>query len=208
MALLPLFLEFIFSSASPASSFRYMAKVNTIRKKNVIRYNNDPCLVLESAIRTPPNLTSYCQMSLRNLVTGKVIHLRTSTNESYEVLNTDARKAEFSYENQGIYHFMDNESYETYELRKEMLEEATLYLVPNNNYELFLVDGSPLTINLPSSVEMKVKEAPEAVRGDSSGNVQKPVVMETGLIVQAPLFIKTGELLKISTEDGSYLGRA
>lgn len=185
-----------------------MAKVNVIRKRNVVRYNNDPCLVLECQIRTPPNMSAFCQMQLRNLVSGKVIHLRLSTGESFEVLDTDARKAEFSYESQGTYHFLDNETFETYEINKEMLEDAISYLVPNQNYEIFFVDGSPLTINLPSVVEMKVTESPDAVKGDSASNVQKPVIMETGLSVQVPLFIKQGEILRISTEDGSYQGRA
>lgn len=185
-----------------------MAKVNTIRKKNVIRYNNDPCLVLECAIRTPPNMASFCQMSLRSLVSGKVIHVRCNVGESFEVLPTDSRRVEFSYENQGVYSFMDDETFETYEMDKGMLEDVINYLVLNQHYELFFVDGSPLTINLPSTVEVKVIESPDAVRGDTASNVQKPVVVETGMTVMVPLFIKQGETLRISTEDGSYLGRA
>ncbi|MDX2109856.1 MAG: elongation factor P [Verrucomicrobiota bacterium] len=185
-----------------------MAKVNTIRKKNVIRYNGDPCLVLECNIRTPPNMAAFCQMALRNLVFGKAIHLRLSTGESFEILDTDARKAEFSYENQGVYHFLDNETYETYEINKDMIEDAINYLVPNQSYEVFFVDGKPLTINLPSAVDIKVTESPDGVRGDSANNVQKTVVLETGLSIQVPLFIKQGEIVRINTETNSYLGRA
>jgi elongation factor P len=185
-----------------------MAKVNTIRKKNVIRYNNDPCLVLESMIRTPPNLTSFCQMTLRNLVNGKVVHVRCPVSESYDVLNTDIRKVEFSYETQGVYSFMDPESFESFDMDKNMIEDIVQYLVPNQLYELFQVDGKPLTISAPSVVEMRVVEAPDALRGDTSGNVQKPVVMETGLTVMVPLFIKAEEVIRVNTEDGSYQGRA
>jgi elongation factor P len=185
-----------------------MAKVNTIKRKNVIRYNNDPCIVNECVIRTPPNLTSFCQMTLRNLVNGKVVHVRCPVSESFDVLPTEQRKVEYSYENQGIYAFMDNDTFELIELNREIIEDAINYLVPGNEYELYYVDGSPLTINLPSAVDMKVVEAPEAIRGDTSGNVQKPVTMETGLTVMVPLFIKEGETIRISTDDGSYLGRS
>jgi elongation factor P len=185
-----------------------MAKVNTIKKKNVLRYNNDPCLVLECVIRTPPNLTSFCQMTLRNMVSGKTVHVRCPVSESFEVLNTDVRKVEFSYENQGVYAFMDDETFETYEVNREQLESDIPYLVVNHHYEMLLVDGRPLTVNIPAIVEMKVIEAPDAVRGDTSGNVQKQVKLETGLTVNAPLFIKEGDILRVKTEDGSYQGRA
>jgi len=185
-----------------------MAKVNTIKKKNVIRYNNDPCLVLECVIRTPPNLTSFCQMTLRNLVTSKVIHVRCPVSESFDVLSNDVRKVEFLYENQGVYVFIDDETFENYEIDKSIIEDDIPYLILNHHYEVFLVDGVPLAVNIPAVVEMKVAEAPDAVRGDTSGNVQKPVVMETGLTVMAPLFIKQGDILRVKTEDGSYQGRA
>ncbi len=185
-----------------------MAKVNTIKKKNVIRYNNDPCIVLECTIRTPPNLTSFCQMQLRNLANGKAVHVRCPVSESFDVLPTEQRKVEFSYENQGVYAFMDDETFELIELEKDFIGDAVNYLVPNQHYELMYIDGNPFTVNLPSSIEMKVTDAPDAVRGDTSGNVQKPVTVETGLTVMVPLFIKEGETIRISTDDGSYLGRA
>ena len=119
-----------------------MAKVNTIKRKNVIRYNNDPCIVNECVIRTPPNLTSFCQMTLRNLVNGKVVHVRCPVSESFDVLPTEQRKVEYSYENQGIYAFMDNDTFELIELNREIIEDAINYLVPGNEYELYYVDGS------------------------------------------------------------------
>ncbi len=184
-----------------------MATVSQIRKKNVISYNNEPCLVLECQIRTPPNMRSFAQMSLRNLVSGKVIHVRTNVGDTYDILQTDVRKLEYSYENQGVYTFMDPETFENYDLNKELIEDVKDYLVPNQVYEVFFVNQRPLAINLASTVEMKVTDAPEGIRGDTSGNVQKSVTVETGKVVRVPLFIKTGDVIKVSTEDGSYLGR-
>ena len=82
------------------------------------------------------------------------------------------------------------------------------YLAPNGEVEVLYVDGIPVDITLPSSVTLKVTESAAGIKGDTASNVQKPATMETGLVVQVPLFIKEGELLKISTTDGSYMGRA
>ena len=185
-----------------------MAQVNTIRKGNVINYNGDPCLVLECVVRTPPNLRAFCQMQMRNLKTGKVIHNRTNASDSYDVLHKETRKLELSYINQGIYSFMDNDTFESIELDGKIIEDTKDFLVEGGNYEVFYVEGEALGINLPAAVEMKVIEAPDAVRGDTSGNVQKPVKVETGLIVRTPIFIKQGDIIRISTEDKTYLSRA
>jgi elongation factor P len=184
-----------------------MPVVAHIRKKNVISYNNDPCLVLDHAIRTPPNMRSFCQMTLRNLRSGKVTPLRVNVGESYDILETDVRKLEYSYANGEHFTFMDPETYEEVTLSKEVLGEALNYLVLNQSYEILFVEGKPLTVNLGASVEMKVTDAPEGIRGDTSGNVLKACTVETGATVKVPLFIKAGDKIKVSTEDGSYLGR-
>jgi len=185
-----------------------MPVVAHIRKKNVISYNNEPCLVLDHAIRTPPNMRSFCQMTLRNLRTGKVTPLRVNVGESYDILSTDVRKLELSYENGGIYTFMDPETFEEITFNKEIIEDALNYLVPNQTYDILFVDGKPMTVNLGASVAMKVTDAPEGIRGDTSGNVQKSCTVETGMTVRVPLFIKTGDIIKVSTEDGTYQSRA
>jgi elongation factor P len=115
---------------------------------------------------------------------------------------------ELSYINQGVYSFMDNETYESTELDGKIIEDAKDFLVVGLTYEVFYVESTPMGINLPAAVEMKVIEAPDAVRGDSSGNVLKPVTLETGLIVRTPLFIKEGDVIRVSTEEKTYLSRS
>lgn len=182
-------------------------KVNNIKRKNVIRYNGEPCIVNECTIRTPPNLTSFCQMVIRNLVSGKVIHVRCPVSDSYDVLTTNTRRVEYSYENMGVLAFMDDETFEMFEMDKEKLADVLPYLALNQHYELLLVEGNPFTIVLPAVVDLKVTDAPEALRGDTSGNAQKPVTCETGLVVNVPLFIKNDDVIRVKTEDGSYQGR-
>ena len=89
-----------------------------------------------------------------------------------------------------------------------MLEEAVDFLVPNTEYEILFVDGNPVQLVLPSTVELKVIESPEGIRGDTASNVQKPAKLETNLTIQVPLFIKEGETIKVNTSDKSYSGRS
>ncbi len=187
-----------------------MAKtiVSKIGKGNVVEYSNEPCFVVERTIHTPPNLASFCTMQLRSVRTGKTIHVRTNVGDSFEVLHKELKKMEYSYEDRGSYAFMDLESYEQIELDEDTIGEAKPFLVLNKEYSVFFVEGSPMGIELPASIEMEVTEAPEAVRGDSSGNVQKTVTVETGLEVRTPIFIKQGDVIKVNTQDRSYQGRA
>ncbi|MDR3229332.1 MAG: elongation factor P [Puniceicoccales bacterium] len=182
--------------------------VNNIRKKNVIRYNGDLCLVLECLVRTPPNNASYCQMELRSLASGRLIPVRTNIGASFETLENSVKRLELSYESDGTFVFMDPSSFEESYVPRSVIEDIVGFLVPGQAYDIMFVDGKPVTVNLPGAIEMKVTEAPPAVKGDTSGNVLKPVTLETGLMVNVPLFIKEGETIRVSTEDKSYLGRA
>ncbi|MDD5674921.1 MAG: elongation factor P [Chitinivibrionales bacterium] len=185
-----------------------MTGVNNIKKKNVVNYKGDPCLVLECLVRTPPNLASFCQMELRSLKTNRSFPVRCNIGQQFDVLNNDYRTLEFSYENRGEYIFIDQKTFDSYEIQREKIEDVVDFLVPNHTYETMFVEDRFTLIDLPSSVTMRVEEAPEGVRGDTSGNVTKSITLETGLVVQAPLFVKKGDLVKISTEDKSYQGRA
>jgi elongation factor P len=181
--------------------------VNNIRKKNVIRYNGDLHLVLECVVRTPPNNASYCQMELRSLSSGRVTPVRTNIGASFETLENSVKRLELSYEADGSFVFVDSSFEENY-VPRTVIAESVDFLVPGQAYDIMFVDGKPVTINLPGAIEMKVVDAPPAIKGDTSGNVLKPVKLETGLMVNVPLFIKEGEVIRVSTEDKSYLGRA
>ena len=169
---------------------------------------SNPHLVLQTDHRTPGRRAGFMQVTLRNLKTGSSLGVKFSTSDVITFCHTETTEVEFSYEDDQGFHFMDPKTYDDIILPTDILEDRKLYLVPNVKYIVLTVDGKPVELQLPSSIEMKVAEAPDAIRGDSVSNTQKTIVMETGLRVQAPLFIKKDELLKISTEDGSYLGRA
>jgi elongation factor P len=181
--------------------------VHQLRKKNVVRYNGENCLVVDAQLRTPPNNAAFFQMELRNIGTGKAFPVRCGSKELFEVMENQFRQLDFSYENQGTYVFMDPVTFDQIEIPRERLESVMDFLVPEQRYEILFVEGEPLTVDLPSNIVMKVTEAAEATRGNTSGNATKLVTLETGLRITVPMFVKNGDMVKVSPEK-EYLGRA
>ena len=134
--------------------------------------------------------------------------VRFSSTEKVERVDTTRQKLEFSYDDPQGFHFMDPMTFETHTFQKEFVGDATDYLVENCVVDILFIDERAAQLELPASVELKVVESPEGLRGDTTGNVQKPAVLETGKTVQVPLFIKEDEIIKVDTRNGDYLGRA
>jgi elongation factor P len=185
-----------------------MATANDLRRGMAINYNGDITVVQDSQHRTPGNLRAFVQATLRSIRTGKTSDVRFSSTERIDVVPMMTRKMEFSYKDAEDFVFSDPETYETVTLSPEIVAEAKNYLVENAPVTVTFVEDKAVSIDLPSSVVLTVADAPEGIRGDSANNVQKAVLMETGITVQAPLFIKTGEKLKIDTRTGKYMERA
>ena len=185
-----------------------MPAANDIRRGQVIKFNGEAHLVMETQHRTPGNLRAFVQVKMRNLRYGKALDQRFASTENIEVLPTERKTLEFSYADRGTFAFIDPETFEQIELSEETLGDVKNYLSAGGKVEVLYVDELPLTVDLPSTVTLKVIESADGIKGDTASNVQKPARLETGLIVQVPLFSKEGEIIKVSTADGSYLGRS
>src|ERR1700704_514151 len=185
-----------------------MATANDLRKGMAINYNGDIAVVLDSQHRTPGNLRAFVQASIRSIRTGKSADVRFSSTEKIEVVPLTTRKMEFSYKDGEDYVFSDPETYETVNVTDEIVGDGKNYLIENAAVQMTFVEEKAVLIEMPASVILKVTDAPEGIRGDSANNVQKAVTMETGITVQAPLFIKTGEKIKVDTRTGKYMERA
>ncbi|RYD79612.1 MAG: elongation factor P [Verrucomicrobiaceae bacterium] len=185
-----------------------MANANDLRKGMCIRYNGNPAIVLEVMHRTPGNLRAFVQVIIRYIGTGKSADIRFGSTDKVDQIEVERKKLEFSYKDNTGFHFMDPESYETISFDADFIGDAKEYLVENLSVEVLYVEGKAANLELPSSVILTVTESAEGVRGDSANNVQKPATLETGKIINVPLFIKEGEKVKISTVTGDYMGRA
>ncbi|MEI6860716.1 MAG: elongation factor P [Verrucomicrobiota bacterium] len=184
------------------------AAVNDIRKGQVIKFNGEAHLVMETQHRTPGNLRAFVQVKMRNLRYGKSLDQRFNSTDSVEVLATEKKTLEFSYADRDTYAFIDPNTFEQIELNATLIGDTKNYLTANGKVDVLFVDDKPLTLELPSAVNLKIVESADGVKGDTASNVQKPAKLETGLMIQVPLFIKEGETVRVNTADGSYLGRA
>ncbi|UPA28559.1 MAG: elongation factor P [Verrucomicrobiota bacterium] len=185
-----------------------MASPTDIRKGKVIMYQGVPHLVLEMMHRMQGRQAGFVQTTLRNLATGASTTVKFRSTENVEFCHVATETYEYSYEDPQGVHFMSPETFEDTVLPASLIEDQKKYLVPAHEYDLLFVDGKAMEVRLPSSVDMKVVDAPEGVRGDTASNVQKPATTESGLTLQVPLFIKEGDIIRVSTDTGKYLGRA
>lgn len=186
-----------------------MATVATnLRKGQVIRVKGDVGILLEVEHRTPGKGAGFVQVIMRSFASGKSKDIKFAASEKVEILDADRRKLEFSYTDGSGYFFMDPATYDTIELSERLLGEAATLLTENLVCDVVFVEGNPVSIDLPAAVELKVTESSEGIKGDTANNPQKPATLETGLVVQVPLFIKPGDRLRIDTKTGKYLGRA
>jgi len=187
---------------------KFMPSANDLRKGMAIIYNGDVAVVLETQHRTPGNLRAFVQATIRSIKSGRSSDIRFSSTEKVEVVPMVTRKMEFSYKDGADFVFSDSETYETITLTPEIVGDAKNYLVENAPVTVTFVEDKAVSIELPSSVVLTVTDAPEGIRGDSANNVQKTVSLETGISIQTPLFIKTGEKVKVDTRSGKYMERA
>jgi len=185
-----------------------MATANDLRRGMAINYNGEVTVVLDMQHRTPGNLRAFVQATLRSIRTGKSSDVRFSSTEKIEPVPMISKKMEFSYKDGADYVFTDPDNYETVTLANELVGDARNYLVENGVVTVTFVEDKAVTVEIPASVILTVTNAPEGIRGDSANNVQKPSTLETGITVQVPLFIKTGEKIRIDTRTGKYMERA
>ena len=185
-----------------------MPNANEIGKGQAIKFNGDICIVLETQHRTPGNLRAFVQATLRSMRTGKSFVQRFNSNESLELVPMSRKKYEFSYKDNTGYHFIDPQTYEDITFQEEFVSKVKDYLTENLACDVVFTDEKAADIELPATVTLKIVESADGVRGDSANNVQKPATLETGKVITVPLFVKEGEKIKVSTENGAYMGRA
>ena len=185
-----------------------MPTANDLRRGMAISYNGDVTVVLDMQHRTPGNLRAFVQATLRSIRTGKSSDVRFSSTEKIDVVPLMTKRMEYSYKDGQDYVFSDPETFETVTLTPELVGDGKNWLVENGQVTMTFVEDKAVQVEVPPSVVLKVTDAPEGIRGDSANNVQKSVTVETGITVQAPLFIKTGERIKIDTRTGKYMERA
>ncbi len=190
-----------------------MATTSDLRKGMLIRYNGVLQRVVEFQHISPGNWRAMVRMRLKNFKTGGVTEDRVRAGSDIDIVPTETRSAQFLYKTDDGYHFMDNESFDQIELSAEDVGESMRFIRENESVDLLVIQdennrSSVIDVAPPNFVTLKVTEADVAVRGDTATNLQKNVTLETGAVIQAPAFIKVGDILRIDTRSGEYVERA
>jgi elongation factor P len=145
---------------------------------------------------------------MRSLRTGSMTENRFSSEDKVEKAIMDEQEMEYLYDDGEYYYFMNTETYEQMHLMKDLLGDATSYLIPQLKVSVEFYEGKPISVELPATVDMLVVETEPGMRGATVSNVTKPAKMETGLVVQVPSFITEGEKIRVNTAEGTYQERA
>lgn len=185
-----------------------MLQATQIRPGMVIKFNNELHSVFTMAHRTPGNLRAFVQVKMRNLRSGAMVEHRFSSTDAVEKAMLDEREMEYLYDDGEYYYFMDTENYEQMHLTKDLLGDATEYLIPQLKVHVEFYEGKPISVELPATVDMTVVETEPGLKGATVSNVTKPAKLETGLVVQVPPFINEGEKIRVNTSEGTYQERA
>jgi elongation factor P len=163
--------------------------------------------VLEYSHHKPGRGNAYIRTRVRNLRTGAVVEKTFISGDRVQDVRLDHRTVQYLYSDGTLYHFMDTETYEEIALPREVLEDVIPYLVENMTLEMSFYEGEPLDIELPTTVDLEVVHTEPGVKGDTASAATKPATLSTGLVVQVPLFVDVGDIVRIDTRDGSYVTR-
>ncbi len=183
-------------------------KASQIRKGNIIEYNGELYRVTEMTHITPGNWRAIIQVTMKRLRDEVKSENRYRPDEAVEKATMTTREHQYLYKDDNNYYFMDLETFEQIHLTAEMLGDDAYYLMPETVVQILFSDNIPVGVELPGVVELKVVETEPNIKGATISSSYKPAVLETGMTVQIPPFIETGEVIRVDTSSGKYLERA
>ncbi len=186
-----------------------MATVDTseFRKGLKLIHNNQPFTIIEFQHVKPGKGNAFTRTKIKNLVTGSLLEVTYKSGEKVDAADVEEKKMQFLYAEADMYHFMDQKTYDQVEIPKDGVGDAAQWLLPDTLCDIIFWNGRSISVSIPSHMEFTITHCEPGVRGDTATNVTKPATVESGAIVNVPLFINTGDRIKVDTESGKYLER-
>lgn len=185
-----------------------MISTNEFKTNVTVTIDGDAWQVVEFQHVKPGKGAAFVRAKMRNLCTGSVVERTFNAGERLPKAHIDRREMQYLYEGDGLYNFMDNESFEQVELTKEQLGSAVNFLKENMDVKIMIYNDRILGIDLPNTVDLRVVETDPGIRGDTATGGSKQAKLDTGYTVKVPLFINEGDILRIDTRTGEYIERA
>jgi elongation factor P len=186
-----------------------MASYSTNEFRNGLKLliDGDPCTIVENDIVKPGKGQAFNRVKIRNLKTGRVVDRTYKSGESVEAADVVEYEMQFLYSDSDEWHFMDPQSYEQYAAGSAAVADAENWLKEEAVCNVTLWNGSPLVVEPPQFVELKIVETDPGLKGDTAQGGIKPAKLETGATVRVPLFIEEGEFIRVNTRSGEYVSR-
>lgn len=170
--------------------------------------NGEPHVVLDFQHVKPGKGAAFVRTKYRNIITGATREEAFNPSEKFNEAHIETKQMQYLYNDGELYYFMDQETYEQIPLSEEDVADAIKYIRENDMATIKFYDGKPFQVDAPNFVDLVVTETEPGVKGDTATNVTKPATVETGAVIQVPIFIEEGEKIQIDTRSGEYLGRS
>jgi elongation factor P len=184
-----------------------MATITDINKGTILKYEGSIYEIIEFLHVKPGKGQAFVRTKMRDLESGAMISKNFKKGDNFDIVSLDEKEVQFLYKDKGEFHFMDLETYEQYPIGENILGESRLYLKENMRCAVKISDGKILGITIPNFVNLKITSTEPGVKGNTAQGGSKPAVLETGLTVKVPLFLKEGEEIVIDTRTGEYIER-
>jgi elongation factor P len=184
-----------------------MYDTNEFRKGLKVEIDGHPYIMVENQFVKPGKGQAFCRVKLKSLLSGNVLDRTYKSGEKLEKADISETEMQFLYLADGVYHFMDNSSYEQIEIQSDQLGDASKWLQENMNVEVVLYKGTAVTISVPNFVSLEIVHCEPGLKGDTATNTTKPATLSTGTEVQVPLFVNQNEKIKVDTRTGQYVER-
>ncbi|MFB3078105.1 MAG: elongation factor P, partial [Lysobacterales bacterium] len=172
-----------------------------------VMLDGDPCSIIENEFVKPGKGQAFSRVRLRNLKNGRVWERTFKSGESLEAADVMDRDMEYLYNDGEFWHFMEPDTYEQYPADANAVGEAAKWLKEQDRCEVTLYNGSPLAVTPANFVELEITETDPGLKGDTASGGSKPATLSTGAVVKVPLFLSKGEVIRIDTRSGEYVGR-
>ena len=185
-----------------------MITAGDFRKGITFEINGEPYVILDFQHVKPGKGAAFVRTKYKNIITGATREEAFNPSDKFENARIDTKTMQYLYNDGDLYYFMDTESYEQIPIGKDQVEEAMKYLRENDEATIKFYNEKPFLVEAPNFVNLTVTETEPGVKGDTATNVTKAATVETGAVIQVPIFINEGEKIQIDTRSGEYLGRA
>ena len=185
-----------------------MLTINEIKLGKLLQIDSHPFIVIKTEHSKVARGGAVLKTKLKNLINGAVLEKTFQGNDKAEEADTEKKKANFMYKDENEAYFMDNKSYEQFSLPIDQIGEKIEFLKDGTDVNILYFQDKPVAVDLPVKIDLKVVSAPPGVKGNSAGNVNKMVELETGMEVSVPMFINEGDVIRINTDTGEYVERA